>query len=114
MVKDGLACQVDFDLQVTVPFVHDGIHTLSYIDSYDTNEYYDEASGEYKTHKQAEPRFFRFDIGNNSGVIDANGKVIIPAIYYNVYIVNDRLFQVEVTSSGERLLFDTKGRYVGK
>ena len=94
--------------------VHDGIHTLSYIDSYDTDEYYDEASDEYKTRKQAEPRFFRFDIGGNSGVIDANGKVIIPAIYYNVYIVNDRLFQVEVTSSGERILLDTQGRYVGK
>ena len=114
LVKDGLACQVDFELQVTVPFVHDGIHTLSYIDSYDTNEYYDEASGEYKTRKLTEPRFFRFDIGCNSGVIDANGKVIIPALYYNVYIVNDRLFEVEVTSSGERLLYDTKGQYVGK
>ena len=34
--------------------------------------------------------------------------------WYNVYIVNDRLFQAEVTSSGERLLYDTKGRYVGK
>ena len=114
LVKDGLAWQVDFDLQVTVPFVHDGIHTLSYIDSYDSQEYYDETSGEYKTRKQTQPRFFRFDIGGNSGVIDANGKVIIPAIFYNVYIVNDKLFQVEVTSSGERLLFDTGGRYVGK
>jgi len=114
LVKDGLAWQVDFDLRVTVPFVHDGIHTLTYIDSYDTDEYYDEASDEYKTHKLTQPRFFRFDIGCNSGVIDANGKVIIPAIYYNVYIVNDRLFQVEVTSSGERILLDTQGRYVGK
>lgn len=114
LVKDGLAWQVDFDLHVTVPFVHDGIHTLSYIDSYDTNEYYDEASDEYKTLKQNKPRFFRFDIGDNSGVINANGKVIIPAIYFNVYIVNDKLFQVEVTSSGERLLYDTQGRYVGK
>lgn len=114
LVKDGLAWQVDFDLHVTIPFVHDGIHTLSYIDSYDSREYYDEATDEYKTLKQYKPRFFRFDIGGNSGVIDANGKVIIPAIYFNVYIVNDKLFQVEVTSSGERLLYDTQGRYVGK
>ena len=114
LVKDGLAWQVDFDLRVTVPFVHDGIHILTYIDSYDTQEYYDETTGEYKTRKQTPPRFFRFDIGDNSGVIDANGKVIIPAIYFNVYIVNDKLFQVEVTSCGERLLYDTQGRYVGK
>ena len=114
LVKDGLACQVDYELQVTVPFVYDGIHTLSYIDSYDTNEYYDETTDEYITRKQTQPRFFRFDIGDNSGVIDSNGKVIIPAIYFNVYIVNDQLFQVEVTSGGERLLYDTKGHYVGK
>ena len=114
LVKDGLAWQVDFELQVTKSFVHDGIHTLSYIDAYDTHEYYDEATDEYKTLKQTKPRFFRFDIGDNSGVIDADGKVIIPAIYFNVYIVNDKLFQVEVTSCGERLLYDTKGQYVGK
>ena len=114
LVKDGLACQVDYELQVTVPFVYDGIHTLSYIDSYDTNEYYDENADEYITRKQTQPRFFRFDIGDNSGVIDSNGKVVIPAIYFNVYIVNDQLFQVEVTSGGERLLYDTKGHYVGK
>lgn len=114
LVKDGLAWQVDFQLHVTIPFVHDGIHTLRYIDSYDTHEYYDEATDEYKTLKQNKPRFFRFDIGDNSGVIDANGKVIIPAIYFNVYIVNDHLFQVEVTPSGERLLYDTQGRNVSK
>ena len=114
LVKDGLASETDFLLNVTIPFVHDGIHTLGYIDSYDIDEYYDEASGEYKTRKQNQPRFFRYDIGDKSGVIDANGKVIIPAIFYNVCIVNDHLFQVEVTGSGERMLYDTNGRYVGK
>ena len=114
LVQDGLACRVNFDLQITVSFLHDGIHTLSYIDSYDTHEYYNQDTDEYKTIKLTKPRFFRFDIGANSGVIDANGKVIIPALYYNVYIVNDQLFEVEVTSGGERLLYDTKGRYVGK
>ena len=104
LVKDGLAWQVDFQLHVTVPFVHDGIHKLYSIDGYREGE----------DNEEKEPRFFRFDIGDNSGVIDANGKVIIPAIYFNVYIVNDKLFQVELTSSGERLLYDTQGRYVGK
>ena len=112
LVKDGFACQVDSRLQVTMPFVHDGIHTLSYIDEYDTHEYYDEAAGEYKTHKMSKPRFFRYDIGINSGVIDAHGKVIIPAIYYNVRIVNDDLFEAETTNGGERILINTQGQHV--
>ena len=40
--------------------------------------------------------------------------IIITLILGTVYIVNDKLFQVEVTSCGERLLYDTQGRYVGK
>lgn len=108
LVKDGLACQVDYRLQVTVPFLHDGIHTLMYIDAYRDNE------NDETQHQPVEPRFFRYDIGVNSGVIDAKGRVIIPAIYYNVRLVNDDLFEVEVTCGSEHLLYDTKGRYVGK
>ena len=111
LVKDGLAKEVDFALQVTLPFVYDAIHLLSSIDGYRDNEYNEDGD---TSNQPAEPRFFRFDIGSNSGVIDAKGNVIIPAIYYNVRIVNDDLFEVEMTCNGERLLYDTKGRYVGK
>ena len=101
LVKDGFAKEVDFHLQVLVPFLHDGIYPLSYVHSYFDQE-------------DSEPLFFRYDVGSKSGVIDANGHVIIPAVYYFVRIVNDHLFEVEVTSGGERLLFNTKGQYVGK
>jgi hypothetical protein len=111
LVKDGIAQEVDFQFNVLIPFVHDGIHTLSYVDDY-RSRYYDEDAEQPQT--QPEPRFFRFDIGQNSGVIDAKGHIIIPARYYNVRIVNDDLFEVEMTYDGERLLYDTKGRYVGK
>ena len=114
LVKDGLAWQVDFQLQVTVPFVHDGIHLLSSVDAYREQEYYDDDEDTYKRLVHEEPRFYRFDIGGYSGVMDAKGKVILPAIYGNVWIVNDNLFQVSITTSGEYLLFDTHGRYVGK
>lgn len=107
LVKDGLAQEVDFELHVLEPFVHDGIHLLSYIDSYRDESYEAYEQGE------TDPRYFRFDIGSNSGVIDAKGKVIIPAIYYNVRMVNEDLFEVEVTYTGERLLFDTNGHCVG-
>ena len=110
LVKDGLASEVDFQLQVLVPFVHDGIHVLSYVDDY--REYFDSNTESFKPLRSQNPRFFRFDIGINSGVIDDKGRVIIPAIYYNVHLVNDNLFEVEVTGSGERLLYNSNGRLV--
>ena len=111
LVQNGIAKEVDFQFHVLIPFVHDGIHLLSYIDNYRNSGYdeYDERQS-----LQEEPRYFRYDIGENSGVIDANGRVIIPAVYYLVRIVNNNLFEVEDTYGGDRLLFNTKGQYVGK
>ena len=110
LVKDGLAKEVDFQFNVLIPFVHDGLHMLSYID-----EYRDGEDDEYETASQQvpEPRFFRFDVGRYSGVIDSKGRVVIPAIYHNVRIVNDNLFEVEISYNGERVLYDTKGHPIG-
>ena len=106
IAKGGYAKVVDTDLQTVVPFVHDGLYTLSYAG----NEYYeDDEDGQRK-----DPTYWRYDVGSGSGVIDNEGNVIIPALYHMVYIVNDHLFEAEVTYGGDRILFDNKGRYVGK
>ena len=94
-------------MQVIRPFVHDGIHMLEYIDKYPS-----EISEDYAVVMSLEPQFFRYDVGYGSGVIDHNGNVIIPAKYYMVRLVNDHLFEVEVTPGGEHLLFDTNGNRV--
>lgn len=112
LVKDGLAKEVDFQLRVTIPFVYDELHILSSIDDYREEGYYE--PDDYRQAHPEDPQFYRFDIGMNSGVIDAQGHVIIPAIFYNVRIVNDEFFEVEATSGGERFLYNTKGQYVGK
>ncbi len=105
--REGIGQQVDFSLQVIRPFVHDGIHMLEYIDKYPS-----EISEDYAVVMSLEPQFFRYDVGYGSGVIDHNGNVIIPAKYYMVRLVNDHLFEVEVTPGGEHLLFDTNGNRV--
>lgn len=107
IAKDGYAKIIDTNLQTIVPFVHDGLYSLSY----SGREYYDYDDDE--DHAEA-PAYWRYDVGTGSGVIDSHGNVIIPAIYHMVYIVNDHLFEVEVTYGGDRLLYDNKGQYAGK
>lgn len=110
VAQNGYAKIIDTNFQTIVPFVHDGLYTLSYVNSYrDYEEYDDESNCTTET-----PKYWRYDVGDGSGVIDLNGNVIIPAIYYMVRIVDDNLFEAEVTYGGERILFNNKGQYVGK
>lgn len=109
LVKDGFAKVVDHNLNTIVPFVHDGLHLLSYVDDYRSDIYNDENAA-----KPIEPKYWRYDIGSESGVIDNNGNVIIPAKYHMVRMVNENLFEAEVTCGGDHILLDNKGRRVGK
>ena len=110
IAKDGLAKVIDYDLKTVVPFVHDGLYVLSYVDDYRSNAIYE--NGELS--KFIVPKYWRYDVGPGSGVIDSDGKVIIPAKYYMVRMADDNLFDVEVTCGGDHILFNSKGQYVGK
>lgn len=110
IAKDGLAKVIDYDLKTVVPFVHDGLYVLSYVDDYRSNAIYE--NGELT--KFIVQKYWRYDVGPGSGVIDSDGKVIIPAKYYMVRIADDNLFDVEVTCGGDHFLINSKGEYVGK
>ena len=110
VAKDGYAKVVDRNLNTIVPFAYDGLYKLTYIHDYRTDDEYDK-NGNIIQHT---PEFWRYDVGMGSGVIDRHGHVIIPAIYFMVNMVDDNLFEVEVSSGGDRILFDRKGQYVGK
>ena len=101
---------VDRNLNTVVPFAYDGLYQLTYINEYRSLEEYDE-NGNVKPFT---PQFWRYDVGMNSGVLDRHGNVIIPAMYYMVRMVDEDIFEVEVSCGGDRILFDRKGRYVGK
>ena len=106
LTKDGLCQEVDFSLQVTKPFVHDGIRLIHYVDDYINVDYYVEAE------EQKQIDYFKFRVGSGWGIIDANGKVILPAKYYQILRVNDHLFEVQLSCSDESLLVYTKGHFV--
>ena len=110
IAKDGYAQEVDWNFKMLVPFVYDGLRQLYYVCNYRDTEYYDEAGNLHAK----EPKYWRYDIGPLSGVMDSKGKVIIPAKYYMIHIVNDDLFEVDVTSGGDCILINSKGQYVGK
>ena len=110
IAKDGYAKIVDKDLNTIVPFAHDGLYQLTYIHDYRSVDEYDE-NGNIKP---ATPSYWRYDVGWGSGIVDCHGNVIIPAKYYMVYLVDDNLFEVEVSCGGDRILFDHKGQYIGK
>ena len=110
IAKDGYAKIVDQELKTIVPFAHDGLYQLTYIHEYRSIEEYDE-NGNLKPFT---PQYWRYDIGANSGVMDRNGHVIIPAKYFMVRMVDENLFEVEVSADGDRILFDRKGQCIGK
>ena len=106
LAKDGMAKAVDKELNVTIPFVYDDLSPISYVDAY-TDDCYDE-------NVVTDSKYLKYDVGSGSGVIDQEGNVIIPAKYYMVRIINDNLFEAEVTYDGDRFLFNNKGQYIGK
>ena len=102
LIKDGFAKIIDKDLHTIVPFVHDGLYYLTRAE-YDD---YDDAETETSDYR-------RYRVGSGNGVIDKNGNVIIPAKYYMVRMVDDELFDVEVTYDGEHMLVNSQGQIVG-
>ena len=109
IAKDGIAKTIDYDLKTVVPFVYDGLYVLPYVDEYRSNVIYE--NGEVT--KYIVPKYWRYDVGSGSGVIDLEGNVIIPAKYFMVRIVDDNLFDVEVSYEGEHILINSKGQIVG-
>lgn len=109
LAKNGIAQEVDSTLNVIVPFVYDGLHVLDFVDPYRSHSYEEDGITKFTV-----PKYWRYDVGYGSGVIDSDGNVIIPAKYYMVRIVDESLFEVETTYGGERILINAKGQYVGK
>ena len=109
LIKGGYAKEVDKNLNTIVPFVHDGLHLLRYVDEYNYPD--EEIFGKKRAQS---PRYWRYTLGMNNGVIDDEGRVIIPAIYENVRMVNDEMFEAAVDYYGDHILFDAKGRVIGK
>lgn len=97
LIKDGIMWQVDQAGHVVEPFLCTAIRDIYYEVEEDVN-----VMSPYK----------KYSINDNDGIVDAKGRVVIPAIYYQVLQVNEHFFRAQFPHSNEWLLLDMQGRKV--
>lgn len=97
LVKDGIMWQVDQSGRVVEPFLCTDVSDIYY----DTEE-----------NERLLSPYKRYSINLLDGVLDAKGRVVIPAIYYHVIQVNEHFFRAKYQDSDEWMLLDMRGRKV--
>lgn len=97
LIKDGIMWQIDQSGRVVEPFLCTGMQDVYY-----ETEEVESMLSPYKI----------YSINYNDGIVDAKGRVVIPAIYYQVKQVNENFFRAQLSNSGEWLLLDKQGRKV--
>lgn len=105
IVKDGVGQEVDFNLQTTRSFVCDNVYPLPNLSVQHYSDYdYDYSQNE----------FFCYELCGKCGVIDAKGKVIIPAKYTYIEQINDNLFRAKLYNLYDSpcLIINSKGEIV--
>lgn len=81
VTKNGVMAQMDKTGKVLKPFCS----------SYDFKPMY-LATDEYNEHPTG---YFKYYVGAYQGIIDSNGKMVIPAIYHQINQLDKDLFEVE-------------------
>jgi hypothetical protein len=104
IVNDGVKQVVDFDCNIIDPFIVDYLDILCY-PSY-CNEYGEDV---YSYSRFATYTIY-IDYIDYYGVIDRyTGEMIIPALYSNVRMISEELFEAQKYNEIERILLDTNG-----
>jgi hypothetical protein len=104
IVNDGVKQVVDFDCNIVDPFLVDYLDILCY-PSY-CNEYGEDV---YSYSRFATYTIY-IDYIDYYGVIDRyTGEMIIPALYSNVRMISEELFEAQKYNEIERILLDTNG-----
>lgn len=107
IVDDGVKQMLDFACKVVKPFVVDNLDILCYLSYCDENGYDVYEYSRFATY------MIYIDNIDYYGVIDRfTGEMIIPAIYSDVRMISDELFEVQKYNEIERVLIDTNGNIV--
>ncbi|MBR4029653.1 MAG: WG repeat-containing protein [Alistipes sp.] len=107
IVDDGVKQMLDFACEVVKPFVVDSLDILCYPSYCDENGYDVYAYSRFATY------MIYIDYIDYYGVIDRfTGEMIIPAIYSDVRMISDELFEVQKYNETERVLINTNGNIV--
>lgn len=103
LYKGGRQWKVDFEGNVVIPFLFDGIYELKYPNGYD-------GCGDL-TYEFAD--YAKYEVMNCYGIMNRiTGEPITPAIYSDVKMLSKGLFEVQEHDSYEWHLLDTTGRVV--
>ena len=104
LTKDGKMWQVDLEGNIVNPFVIDGVNGyMKYPVSYSN-----ENGVEYALSDYAE-----YFVNRNSGIMNRiTGKPITPALYDDVYMISDKLFQVQDAETYDCYIIDVNGNRV--
>lgn len=103
LTKDGKMWKVDLEGNVVNPFLFDGSRYMEYPISYSDNNGVEYALSDY----------MEYYVNNNSGIMNRiTGKPITPALYDDVYMISDKLFQVQDAETYDCYIIDVNGNRV--
>ena len=105
LTNGGRQWKVDFEGNITQPFMFDDTYYLKYPIGYD----------ECGDMQFVLADYVKYEIGNCYGIMNRlTGEPITTAIYSEIYMISPHLFEVQAYNSSQRFLLDTKGNIVSK
>lgn len=103
--RDGKKWQVDFEGEVTKPFIFDSTFYLNYPVGYD----------EYGDIRYEFADYLKYKVGDLYGIMDRhNGLPVTSALYLDVNMLSKELFEVQDPYSEDWYLLDADGNMISK
>ncbi len=99
VINNGVMSSMDYSFRIINPFICTGTDVVSL------------PSGAYEEEVTSK-EFVKYYINQREGIMNAHGKVIIPAIYYYVVMVSEHLFKAQPLHSDIWVFYDTNGNIV--
>lgn len=104
LTASGKQWKIDFEGNVLIPFLCDGTYPLLY--PYDYNNQTCETM-------YAMSDYVKYEVLNSFGIMNRlTGKVITPAIYFDIEMISADMFQVQLSGSYSYYIIDREGKIV--
>ena len=101
--KEGKKWQVDLSGNIIQPFMYDGTYYLNYPVGYSENGDIQYAFADY----------LKYEVAGSYGIINRiTGEAITPAIYSDINMLSQEIFEVQDSESYDWYLIDTEGNVV--
>ena len=101
--KDGRKWQVDLSGNIIQPFIYDGTYYLNYPVGYNENGDIQYAFADY----------LKYEVAGRYGIMNRiTGQAITPAIYSDINMLSQEIFEVQDSESFDWYLIDTAGNIV--